>query len=98
MGEARRTDEVNKCVQIFVGNPERKRTLGRPRHRWKVNITVNHTETVRRGVGWIRLAQDRNRSHGPVNTVMNFGFHKRQNFWTGRATVSLQGIKLRKRT
>jgi hypothetical protein len=29
------------CVQNFVRKPERKRRLGRPRHRWEDNITID---------------------------------------------------------
>jgi hypothetical protein len=27
-----------KCTQTFVGKPDGKKLLGRPRHRWKENI------------------------------------------------------------
>jgi hypothetical protein len=30
---------------IFVGRPERKRPLGRPRHRWEDNIRMGLRET-----------------------------------------------------
>jgi hypothetical protein len=29
-----------RCVQGFVGKPERKRPLGRPRHRWEDNTKM----------------------------------------------------------
>jgi hypothetical protein len=30
-----------RCVQVLVGKPERRRTLGRPRLRWKDNIKMD---------------------------------------------------------
>jgi len=43
--------------RIFVGKPEGKRPLGRPRRRWEDNIK----EVGCGGVDWIQLAQDRDR-------------------------------------
>jgi hypothetical protein len=47
------------AYRILVGNPEGKRPLGRPRHRWVDNFKIDL-----RGIGWdgmdcIDLAQDR---------------------------------------
>jgi hypothetical protein len=44
-----------------VGKPEGKRPLGRPRHRWEYNIKVDFQVVVCGGMGWIELAQDRDR-------------------------------------
>jgi hypothetical protein len=41
-----------------VGEPERKRLLGRPRHRWEDNLKIVLQE-VGWDVDWIDLAQDR---------------------------------------
>jgi len=30
-----------RCVQVLVGKPEGRRTLGRPRLRWKDNIKLD---------------------------------------------------------
>jgi hypothetical protein len=30
--------------RLFVGKPEGKRPLGRPRHRWMDNIKMDHSE------------------------------------------------------
>jgi hypothetical protein len=58
--------------KVLVGNPERKRSLGRPRHRWEDNIKMDLQE-VGRGCGdWMELAQDRGRWWALVSTVMNF--------------------------
>jgi hypothetical protein len=49
-----------------VVKPEGKRPLGRPRRRWVDNIRLDLGE-----VGWIGLAQDRNRWRALVNSVLN---------------------------
>jgi hypothetical protein len=54
-----------------VGNPEGKRPLGRPRHRWVNNIQMDLRETGWDGMDWIVLAQDRDQWRAHVNTVMN---------------------------
>jgi len=33
-----------KCIQGLVWEPERKRTLGTPRHRWEYNINMDIQE------------------------------------------------------
>ena len=37
-GHVARMEERLGAYRIFVGKPERKRPLGRPRHRWEDNI------------------------------------------------------------
>jgi hypothetical protein len=54
-----------------VGNPERKRPLGRPRRRWVGNITIDLREIGWDGTDCIDLAQDRDQWRALVNTVMN---------------------------
>jgi hypothetical protein len=39
--------EKRKAYRLFVGNPERKRPLGRPSRRWVFNIRMDLGE-----VGW----------------------------------------------
>jgi hypothetical protein len=46
---------------LLVGKPERKRPLGKPRRRWVYNIRMDLGEMRWGDVGWIGLAQDRNR-------------------------------------
>ena len=55
----------------LVGKPERKRSLGRPRRRWKDNITMDLQQVGCGGMDWIELAQDRDRWRALVNAVMN---------------------------
>jgi hypothetical protein len=47
--------------RIPVGNPEGKKPLGRPRHRWEDNIRMDLQEVGNGVMGWIGLAQDRDR-------------------------------------
>jgi hypothetical protein len=44
--------EKRNGYRILVGKPERKRPLGRPRHRWEDNIRIDLREM--RG-GWYGL-------------------------------------------
>jgi len=53
-----------------VGKPEVKRPLGRPRHRWENNIKMDLQEVGCGDMGWIDLAQDRDRWRALVNAVM----------------------------
>jgi hypothetical protein len=54
-----------------VEKPEGRRTLGRPRHSWVVNIKMNLVEIGWVGVDWIGVAQDRDKRKALVNAVMN---------------------------
>ena len=57
--------------RVLVGKPEGRRPLGRPRHRWEVNIKMDGQEVGWGGMDWIDLAQDRDRCWAFVNAVMN---------------------------
>jgi hypothetical protein len=48
-GHAARIGESRNAYRILVGNPERRRPLGRPRRRWVDNIKMDLRE-----VGWDR--------------------------------------------
>jgi hypothetical protein len=56
---------------VFVGKPEGKRPLERPRRRWKDNIKIDLREIGIDGSNWIQLAQDRVQWRAYVNMVMN---------------------------
>jgi hypothetical protein len=62
--------EKRGVYRILVGRPEGKRPLRRPRRRWEDNIKMDLQE-VGWGMGWIELAQDRDRWRAVVNAVMN---------------------------
>ena len=57
--------------RVLVEKPERKRRLGRPKHRRKVNITMGLQEVEWEGMGWFYLTQDGDRWRAVVNVVMN---------------------------
>ena len=59
-------------AQGFLGKPEGKRPLGRPRRRWEDNIKMDLEEVGRGCDDWMELGQDRDRWRAPVSTVMNF--------------------------
>jgi hypothetical protein len=62
--------------RVLVGKPEGKRPLGRPRRRWEDNthIRIDLHEVGCGGIGWIGLAQDRDRWWAFVNAAMNLCF------------------------
>jgi hypothetical protein len=46
-----RMGEKRNAYRVLVGNPEGKRTLGRPRHRWVDSIEMDLKEMM----GWCGL-------------------------------------------
>jgi len=69
--------------RVLVGKPEGKRPLGRSRRRWEDNIKIDLQEVGCGGMGWIELAQDRDRWRALVNAVMNLRVsYNAGNFWT----------------
>jgi hypothetical protein len=58
--------------RVFVGKPEGKRPLGRPRRRWEDNIKTNLQEVGGGRGGRMELAQDRGRWQALVGTVRDF--------------------------
>jgi hypothetical protein len=63
--------EERKMYKVWVGMPEGKRPLGRPRCRWEDGIRMDLREIGLGSVDWIQLAEDRDRWWVLVNTVMN---------------------------
>jgi hypothetical protein len=57
-GHVARMGEERIVYKVFMGKPEGKRPLGRPRRRWDKNGSWGNWLG---GVDWIRLAQDRDR-------------------------------------
>jgi len=70
-GHVARTGREERFVQGFVGKPEGKRPLGRPRRRWKNNIRMDLQEVGCEGMEWIDVVQNRDRWRALVNAVMN---------------------------
>jgi hypothetical protein len=66
-----RMGEGRDVYMVFVGRPEGKRPLGRPRRRWEDNIKLDLREIGIDGANWIQLAQVRVQLRTFVNTVMN---------------------------
>jgi hypothetical protein len=57
---------------FWLGNPEVKRQLGRPRRRWEDNIEMYLREIGWDVMDWIQLVQDRDQWKVLVKTAMNF--------------------------
>jgi hypothetical protein len=57
--------------RALMGKPEGRRALKRPRCRWEDNIKMDLREVGWGAIGWIDLAQDKDRWCALVNTVMN---------------------------
>ena len=70
-GHVARMGEERGVYRVFVGKPEGKRPLGRPRRRWVDNIRMDLQEVGCGYMDWIRLAQDRDRCRTLVSAVMN---------------------------
>jgi hypothetical protein len=70
-GHVARIGELRNACRIFVGKPEWKRPLGRPRRRWVDNIKIDLREIGWDGMDWTDLAQDRDQRRALVYTVMN---------------------------
>jgi hypothetical protein len=72
MGRAYSTNVAKRnAYRIFVGKPEGKTALGRPRCKWVDNIKMDHRDIGWVGTEWIDLAQDRDQLRALLNTVMN---------------------------
>jgi hypothetical protein len=71
-GHVARMGEERGAYRIFVGRPEGRRPLGRPRRTWEDNIKIDLQEVGLEGMDWIDMTQDRDRWWAVVNAVMNF--------------------------
>jgi hypothetical protein len=66
--------ERRGIYRVLVGKSEGKRPLGRPRHKWEDNITMDLQEVGCGGMDWFDVTQDRDRWWACVNVVMNLQF------------------------
>jgi hypothetical protein len=64
--------EERGVQRVFMGKPEGKRPLGRPRHRWEDNIKLDHQEVGGGHGDWMEVAQDRDGWRALVRTVKTF--------------------------
>jgi hypothetical protein len=77
--------EKRNAYWILVGKLERKRLLGRPRHRWEDNITIDLRETRWGSVDWIDLTQGRGQWTTLAKKVMKlqvpYSHEKFKGYW-----------------
>jgi hypothetical protein len=45
--------DTRGLYRVVVGRPERKTSLGRPRHRWEINNKIDIQEVGWGGMDWI---------------------------------------------
>jgi hypothetical protein len=64
-------EEKRNAYRILVGNPEGKKSLGRPRRRWVHNIKIDLREIGWDGGDSIDLSEDRDQWRALVRAVMN---------------------------
>jgi hypothetical protein len=75
--------------RFLVGKPEGRRPLRRPRRRWVDNIRLDLQEMGWGYMGWIGLAQDRDRWWPLASALMNLGIPWNEgNFLTSCKPVS----------
>jgi hypothetical protein len=60
-GHVEHMGEERNVYKVWMGKPEGKRPLGRPRRRWEDGIRMALREIAWGSVEWIQLAQDRDR-------------------------------------
>jgi len=70
-GYEERVGVRRRVCGVLVGNPEGKRPLVRPRLRWEDNIKMDFQEVGCGAMGWIELAQHRDRWRALVTEVVN---------------------------
>ena len=69
-GHVARMGARKSVYRVFVGKPEGKKPLGRPRRRWEDNIKVGLQEVGYGVMDWIHVSQDRDMWRALVNSVM----------------------------
>jgi hypothetical protein len=72
-GHIVRMGEKRKAYRLLLRNPEGKRSLGRPRHRWVNNISIDLGDVGKCDLDGIGLAQHRDRWRALMKSVFNLG-------------------------
>jgi hypothetical protein len=70
-GRVEHIGEKRHAYRTFLGKPEGRRPLGRPRRRWEDNITMDLRDAGWGGMAWIHLSLDRDQWQALVNITMN---------------------------
>ena len=65
------TWERRGAYWVLVERPQRKRPLGKPRHKWEDNIAMVLSDVEWGAIDWIDLAKDRDSWRALVNAGMN---------------------------
>jgi len=71
VGHALCMGESRVVYGVLVGKPQGKKPLGRPRHRWEVNIKIDLQGVKCEYMGWISGAWEGDRWQSLGNTVKN---------------------------
>jgi len=69
-GHVARMGEKREVYRVFLGKPEGRRPLGKPRRRSVDNIRMDLQEVECGYMDWIGLAQDRDKWRTLVSAVM----------------------------
>jgi hypothetical protein len=70
-GQVARMEEGRSAFKILTGKPTGKRSLVRPRRRWKNNIRMDLKEIGIFPRNWVDSAQDRDHWRDFVNAALN---------------------------
>jgi hypothetical protein len=62
--------EKKDAAMVLVREPEGKRPLGRPIHKWEIEMDIN--EIRQEHMDWIHLIPDRDKQWALINMTMNF--------------------------
>jgi hypothetical protein len=69
-GHVVRMEKGRNAFKILTGKPTGKRSLGRPRRRWKDNIRMDLEEIGINAGNWVDSAQDSNYRRALVNAAL----------------------------
>jgi len=86
-------DEMRNTYNISVGESEGKEHLERPWNRSEDTIKMDNRVIICEYVNWTHLVQNRDQWLVLVNTIINFGFHRRRGIWQDeRLSSSQEGL------